>query len=604
MVQGTRAEAGRKSGEKPDKGWSLDFAGSRILRPAMAVALLAVLLPSSAAFARASGAPTNVIVHATPTGVVRAQNLVNAAGGHIVRQLPIIDGFSAKVPSGAVALLKRDASIVSVTANARLRPQSDGYSSLTDMGSMFNVTLTTGAQAMWGAGYTGNGVDVALIDSGVVPVDGLKGQFVNGPDLSFESQSPDLRYLDTFGHGTHLGGIIAGRASAAVNGGYVGDYTNFLGMAPDSRLVSIKVADAHGSTDVSQVIAAIDWVVQHRRDNGMNIRILNLSYGTNSTQDSSDDPLAFAAEVAWRRGIVVVAAAGNKGYAATGSLTDPASDPWILAVGSADTNGTTTMVDDTVSSFSSSSNWGSPSQDDRLVDLVAPGAHIVSLRDPGSQIDINHGDTGLVGTTLFRGSGTSQAAAVVSGAVALILQQRPDLKPDEVKRLLTTSATTINAGAASQGNGELNLATGLAWPDAMVLGYNQANYIARGNGKGSLEGSRGDYHLVMNSVTLAGSKDIFGHAFNSAAMANAESNANTWWYGVWNGNTWSGNSWSGNSWSCVTWSGNSWSGNSWSGVEWTGNSWSGNSWSGNSWSDNNWSGNSWSNNSWSSKGWN
>ena len=601
MVQGTGTTA-RRSRHTPDKGWSLDFAASRIIRPALAVALLAVVLPSSAAFARASGAPTSVIVHATAAGVQRAQNLVRAAGGNVVRQLPIIDGFSAKVPSGAVASLKRDPSIVSVTGNTKLRPESDGYSALADMGSMYNVTLITGAQAMWGAGYTGKGVDVALIDSGVVPVDGLKGQYVNGPDLSFESQSPDLRYLDTFGHGTHLAGIIAGRSSAAVSGDYVGDYTHFLGMAPDSRLVSIKVADAHGSTDVSQVIAAIDWVVQHRHDNDLNIRILNLSYGTNSTQDSSDDPLAFAAEVAWRKGIVVVAAAGNKGYAATGSLTDPASDPWVLAVGSADTNGTTTMVDDTVSSFSSSSNWDTTSGG-RPVDLVAPGAHIVSLRDPGSQIDLKHGDTGLVSATLFRGSGTSQAAAVVSGAAALILQQRPGLKPDEVKRLLTESATPINAQAASEGNGELDLAAGLAWPDSMVLGYNQANYIARGNGKGSLEASRGDSNLVMDGVMLSGARDIFGHWFNSSAMANAETNSSSWSGGVWNGNTWSGNSWSGNSWSCDTWSGNSWSGNSWSGVEWTGNSWSGNSWSGNSWSANNWSGNSWSSDIWSSSGW-
>ncbi len=175
MVQGTRTNAGRTPRQTPDKGWSLDFAGSRIVRPAIAVAILAVLLPSSAAFARASGAPTSVIVHATPAGVERAQNLVRASGGHVVRQLPIIDGFSAKVPSGAVAALKRDPAIFAVTPNMRLRPQAAGYSAVADMGSMFSVTLMTGAQAMWKAGYTGDGIDIALIDSGVVPVDGLKG---------------------------------------------------------------------------------------------------------------------------------------------------------------------------------------------------------------------------------------------------------------------------------------------------------------------------------------------------------------------------------------------------------------------------------------------
>ncbi len=427
---------------------------------------------------------------------------------------------------------------------------------------------------------------------------------MNGPDLSFESQSPDRRYLDTYGHGTHLAGIITGRARGADAGNYDGDTTTFLGMAPDSRIVSVKVADAHGATDVSQVIAAIDWVVQHRRDNGLNIRVLNLSYGTKSTQDPSVDPLAYAAEVAWRKGIVVVAAAGNRGYAATGSLTNPASDPWVLAVGSADTHGTTSLLDDTVSDFSSSSNWGRNFQPDRMVDLVAPGSHIISLRDAGSQIDIKHGDTGRVGDKFFRGSGTSQAAAVVSGAAALILSQRPSLKPDEVKRLLTVSATPINAQEVSQGNGELNLLAALATPNWIVLGYTQARFIDRGDGSGSLDASRGDNALEMDDVALTGERDIFGHWFNSSTMAAAEAAATSWsGTGIWNGNTWAGNSWSGNSWACTTWLGNSWSGNSWSSIDWSGNTWSGNSWSGNSWSDNDWTGNSWSGNSWSNDNW-
>jgi serine protease AprX len=472
------------------------------------------------------------------------------------------------------------------------------------MGSMFNVTLATGAQAMWRAGYTGAGVDVALIDSGVVPVDGLKGGIVNGPDLSFESQSPDQRYLDTFGHGTHLAGIITGRSKAADPDSYFGDTTNFIGMAPDSRIVSVKVADAHGATDVSQVIAAIDWVVQHRRDNGLNIRVLNLSYGTNSTQDPSVDPLAYAAEVAWRKGIVVVAAAGNRGYADNGSLTDPASDPWILAVGSADMHGTTSLLDDTVSSFSSSSNFGKNSQPDRMVDLVAPGSHIVSLRDAGSQIDLKHGDTGRIGDRFFRGSGTSQAAAVVSGAAALILSQRPGLRPDEVKRLLTYSATPIIGAEVSQGQGELNLLAAMVIPSWAVIGFTQARFTDRGDGSGSLDAARGDNVLEMNDVPLTGEQDIFGHSFNSSAMASAEAAGNSWsGTGIWNGNSWSGSTWLGNSWSCIAWSGNSWSGNSWSSVDWSGNSWSGNSWSGNSWSDNDWSGNSWSGNSWSNDNW-
>ena len=134
------------------------------------------------------------------------------------------------------------------------------YTPTTDAGSLDTTTMATGAQAYWKAGYTGKGVDVAVIDTGTAPVPGLStaGKIVNGPDLSFESQAPNLRYLDTYGHGTHMAGIIAGRADTAISGKYAGDTSNFLGMAPDARIVSVKVADAMGAADVSQIIAGID----------------------------------------------------------------------------------------------------------------------------------------------------------------------------------------------------------------------------------------------------------------------------------------------------------------------------------------------------------
>jgi serine protease AprX len=138
---------------------------------------------------------------------------------------------------------------------------------------MYWVNRQTGAADMWSEGFTGSGIDIALIDTGIAPVDGLRhrGKVINGPDLSFDSQVKGLEYLDAYGHGTHLAGIIAGRVdNVATLSKY--DDGNFVGVAPDARIVNVKVADAVGSTDVSQVIAAIDWVIDHRRDNGMNIR--------------------------------------------------------------------------------------------------------------------------------------------------------------------------------------------------------------------------------------------------------------------------------------------------------------------------------------------
>src|ERR1041385_4792210 len=156
---------------------------------------------------------------------------------------------------------------------------------------MASTTDYTGADAFWAAGYTGQGIDVAEIDSGVSPVQGLSApdKVLYGPDLSLESQASNLTNLDTFGHGTFIAGLIAGRDDGLAYPYTGGDASQYRGMAPDARLVSVKVATADGGTDVSQVIAANDWVVQHRTDHGLNVRVLNLSYGTNSLQSPTFD---------------------------------------------------------------------------------------------------------------------------------------------------------------------------------------------------------------------------------------------------------------------------------------------------------------------------
>ncbi len=273
-------------------------------------------------------------------------------------------------------------------------------------------------------------------------------------------------------------------------------------------------------------------------------------------------------------------------------MSTPAKDPFVLAVGASDSNGTTTMSDDKVARFSAK---GSKK---RHVDLVAPGAHIVGLRVPGSYLDQTYGSTGFVTNALFRGSGTSQAAALVSGAAALVIQQRPSITPSQLKLLLMNSCVSLSASNSWQGRGELDLTRALNAPSTATDTAHTPS-----TGTGTLELSRGLDHVSRDGVVLSGEKDIFGKAFSAAAMASLEAAGNSWSGGTWNGNSWSGNSWSGNSWSGNSWSGNSWSGNSWSGNSWSGNSWSGNSWSGNSWSGNSWSGNSWSGGVWAGGSW-
>jgi serine protease AprX len=473
------------------------------------------------------------------------------------------------------------------------------YDPATDPYSMANTTNWIGAAAWWQAGYTGAGIDVAVIDTGVSPVEGLAtaGKVIYGPDLSLESQSAELRNLDTNGHGTFMAGLIAGRDPALQQPYASAPPSAYRGMAPDARIVSIKVGVADGGVDVSQVIAAIDWVVQHRNSDGLNIRVLSISYGTNTTQAYQVDPLAYAIEQAWKRGIVVVAAAGNSGYqkgSGAPGLANPAYDPFTIAVGGSDSMGTAPLWDDAVASYSAvAANGGA-----RKPDVVAFGSHMQGLRVLNSYLDMTF-PGGIIDSRYFRGSGTSQAAAVTAGAVALILQKYPAMPPDQVRAFLTANAVSLSATPRLQGKGEVQLHPMLT--ASLPLGF--GTWDVPSTGLGSLELSRGTDHITDDGVILAGEQDIFGHVFDAAAMAILEAAGNSWSGGMWNGNSWSGNSWSGNSWSGTSWSGNSWSGNSWSGNSWSGNSWSGNSWSGNSWSGNSWSGNSWSGNSWSTGGW-
>jgi serine protease AprX len=444
---------------------------------------------------------------------------------------------------------------------------------VTDVASIIGAVPTTGMD--------GTGVGVALIDTGVVAVPGLpKSQIVNGPDLSFESQGSTLDYLDTYGHGTHMAGIIIGNDSTV----------GLKGIAPKAKLTSIKVGTASGVVDVSQMLAAIDWVVQHRNDDPYNpIRVINLSYGTTSTQPSLQDPMSFAVENAWKHGIVVVVAGGNAGNSTT-TLANPAYDPYILTVGSVATKGTTSQSDDTVSTFQSVSTT-------RKLDLLAPGESIVSVRDPWSYIDANF-STARVGTRMFKGSGSSQATAVVSAAVALLLQKKPSLTPDQVKALLKASAVGVTGTVAtSQGLREINLAKALS---ASVPSGTQT--YTPSSGAGSLEMSRGGDHVNHDSSPLFGEYDVFG-AFSPADWAQASAAGTAWVGGAWRGRTMAGSGWTGSSWASKTWGSATWSGGPWGAPTWVDDTWSGHYWTGSDWYGHYWTGHYWAGDDWATSSW-
>ncbi len=478
-----------------------------------------------------------------------------------------------------------------------------------DNGSMFSVTEVTGAQDVWGRSdprsgrkLTGHGVGIALIDTGVAPVEGLltAGKLVNGPDLSFESQVANTRYLDGYGHGTHMAGIIAGR-DTQVSAGNEKDAKHFVGMAPDARLVNVKVGAADGGADVTQVIAAIDWVVANRASH--NIRVLNLSYGLDSAQPSTTDPLAHAVENAWRAGIVVVAAAGNDGEQGATRLTMPAVDPYVIAVGSSDHRGTDKPETVTVGA------WTNDGTTARRPDLLAPGKSIVSLRVPGSLAAVEHPEGVVPGDDtgrMFRGTGTSQSAAVVSGAAALLLQRNPELTPDQVKGLLRASADKLFYNTdPTQGAGRLDVKGAVELLEAGRKGPTVQQSFPVSTGLGSLEAARGGSHVVDpdNGVLLTGEQDIFGVAWDAPTWAQASAQRRAWAGGTWRGSEWAGTSWSGSSWASVTWSRRAWSGVDWSRRAWSTADFSRRAWSADDFSRRAWSADNFTRRAWSTGDW-
>jgi serine protease AprX len=567
---------------------------------ALVAGLVAVPLFGSVAGAASTEADVSVIVRHRAGAEARAERSVELAGGAVGRDLDLIDSFSAEVPTGSLARLATAPGVAEVTPDGSVHLQGSRWRTDRDRDRGSLARLLRNADVDWvqrrrdadGDQLSGEGVTVALIDSGVAPVEGLDdpGQVVNGPDLSFESQSEETRHLDTFGHGTHMAGIIAG------------DGGGFTGVAPDARVLSVKVATADGATDVSQVIAALDWVVQHRKDEGMDVRVVNLSFGTESTQSYLLDPLAHAAEVAWRKGLVVVVSAGNNGNG-TDRLTNPALDPYVLAVGASDDLGTERRDDDVVTDFSNRGSF------ERTPDLVAPGRSIQSLRVPGSYIDEMY-PAGRVATTdgseprFFRGSGTSQSAAFVSGTVALLLQHRPELSPDQVKAILTSTADPLwGTDRRLQGAGVIDARAAVRAPAPWSFFARQWHPVSLGTG--SLEAARGGSHVAdpETGTELVGEMDIFGQAWDGRSWSQASWEGRSWSGGTWNGRSWSGDDWSGSSWSGRSWSGRSWSGDSWAGRSWSGRSWSGRSWSGRSWSGRSWSDLLWAGRSWSGRSW-
>jgi serine protease AprX len=288
--------------------------------------------------------------------------------------------------------------------------------------------------------------------------------------------------------------------------------------------------------------------------------VLNLSLGTDSTQDWRVDPLNYAVERAWAAGMTVVVAASNEGPD-PGTITKPADDPWVVTVGATDDRGTAGLDDDQLPDFS---GHGPTAHGLAKPDVAAPGAHVISLRAPGSTIDTQF--PWYVDGSYRRGSGTSMATGVVSGAVALMLQANPGFTPDRVKHAL--AATAKDAASSDP------MAVGAGVVDVEAAAYSAPTGVAnqglvRSNGQGSLALSRGSVQVRTDGPLGTVLGPVLGATLTAQLL-------------LWNPGGYTGAAWVPSDWYLSTWEVHRWNRVTWYGSDWPGRNWHGSSWYGQS----------------------
>src|SRR5689334_4987402 len=360
----------------------------------------------------------------------------------VLQVLPVINGIVTNLTGSDIVNLSNQSNVVYISSD---RPLANLLS---------NAAPAINASAAWNSGYTGSGIGIALIDSGISSVADLRGGGLLNSSRIVYSQNfvpTATNASDQYGHGTHIAGLIAGNGASSTGISY---FRTFKGIAPKANLVNLRVLDANGAGSDSMVIAAIGQAITLKSQ--YNIRVINLSLGRPVYESYGLDPLCQAVEAAYRNGIVVVAAAGNNGRdnsAGTngyGTINSPANDPYVITVGAMKPMGTPQRTDDLIASYSSKG----PTAIDHIVkpDIVAPGNLLVSLSTPGGTLESQYPGNAVplsyyvygAGATpspnYFTLNGTSMAAGVVSGAVADLLQAQPWLNPDQVKARLMKTA--------------------------------------------------------------------------------------------------------------------------------------------------------------------
>jgi serine protease AprX len=530
------------------------------------IAVTGAVMAAALAGASIAGVPTasaslSETVIVTADGVLSPVNAVLDVGGTVLTRFHLINAVDALIPTALEPVLAALPGITvtpDVSVSVQAAPESTGPHTPSDA-----FLQQTGASQLAASGDTGQGVTVAVLDTGIDNLPDFSGRLVGGVDLT-GGNNP---YQDSYGHGTFVAGLIAGDGASS-DGQYSGE-------APGASLVSIKVAGANGTTHLGTLILGLQWAVDHESQYG--IRVLNMSLGFQPAESTVINPLDRAVEAAWNSGIAVVTSAGNAGPF-NGTILSPGDDPLVITVGALDDMASPSVSGDEMTDFSSVG----PTSPDGLVkpDLVTSGRSVVSLAAPGSTIYDNY-PSARIGSANFVGSGTSFSAAITSGAAALVLADNLGLGPNQLKaRLLGTTNPGPVGNPFVDGHGALNA------------------YAAATSGPMNLSQSTAGLVPTLLGITVP---------LLPASVVNTW-NTNLWSGAPWGqipsgGWTWSGWAWNGADWNGWTWTGRAWNEGDWNGAAWNGEDWTGRAWNDSRWNGSAWDGTAWNGSSWNSSAW-
>ncbi|MFN2462913.1 MAG: S8 family serine peptidase [Candidatus Dormibacteria bacterium] len=492
--------------------------------------------------------------------------MVQRQGGHISQSLKVLHGFVATAPAAVARALNQDARVRRLSINAPVRLLGSAVNS-TNLVNRYDTINHT--PAGWNAGLDGSEVQVAVIDSGVFPHNDLtlKSPMVPGNGgnrlLALTTNPNATDAIDHVGHGTHVAGIIGGNGYDS--GG------KYIGEAPNSLLVSVKVSDDLGNLTEGDVIAGLEWVYV-ANEKGLNIKVVNLSLASTVAQSYNQSSLDAMVEKLWFSGVTVVAAAGN-GNSGAGVNYAPGNDPYVITVGSIDDNYQASLGGSQMAAWAS---YGNTQDGYAKPEVVADGSHVVSLLAPASTLAVAH-PLNVVAGTYFMMGGTSMASPAVAGLAALMLQANPSMTNNRVKSALMRSSVPFSTTAYTA-----SLGTPGGFADEAAV-----TSTTSGNANSALKPSA--FFNTSNNQIQAG-----GLWWSDPTFPNAS----------WNSTSWNSTSWNSTSWNSTSWNGTSFNSTSWNSTSWNSTSWNSTSWNSTSWNSTSWNSTSWNSTSWNSTSWN